>query len=144
MKQSTLVNATFLALALAVVGSVTFARAAADRSHHDRSLVLSKLNTNGPAGSLSMSEIETAAVAKFTQLDTDHDGTLDAHELTGIATPASIAKFDTNKDGTLDKAEYLKLVKKTFRSADNDHDGTLTARELSTEPGIDLVALLAY
>jgi hypothetical protein len=47
------------------------------------------------------------------------------------------------KDGTFDKAEYPALTRALFLAADSDHDGTVNAAELSTEKGINLVALLA-
>ena len=85
-----------------------------------------------------------AATKKFDKLDTDQEGTLDASELTGLMGKKALAAADGDKDATLDKAEYLALVTKAFKKADTDKDGTLDAAELSTEPGRQLVALLAY
>jgi hypothetical protein len=133
-----------LVTSLAVCGSASLANAAADMTPRDRSLVISTLDTSGHDGTLSLKEVDAAAKAKFTTLDTDSDGTLDASELTGIITHSQLAAADKDKDGTLDKAEYLALTKAMFEAADGDHDGTVNAVELSTPKGIDLVALLAY
>jgi hypothetical protein len=114
-----------------------------DKTPNDKSLILSKIDPDND-GTLSLDEAKKAAAAAFEDLDTDKEGTLDATELTGIVSPATLAKADTDKDGTLDKAEYITLVAKAFAAADPDKDGTLDAKELSTEKGRALVALISY
>ena len=80
----------------------------------------------------------------FDHLDTDKEGTLDAHELTGLLGPKMGSAADTDHDKTLDHAKYLDVVGKAFARADADHDGTLDPAELSTPAGRELVAMLAY
>jgi Ca2+-binding EF-hand superfamily protein len=134
-------------LALVILcGAMSAARAIAaapDATPADKSLALSKIDTDGD-GTISWDEAKAAATAKFTALDTDKEGTLDASELTGVVPPAAAKKADTDKDGTLDQAEYLSLVQTMFKAADTDHDGTLEPKELSTAKGRALVAVLAY
>jgi hypothetical protein len=136
--------AGLLAITLTIGGSITLLNAATDTTPHDRSIVLSALDTTGHDGTLSLNEVDAAARVKFASLDTDKDGTLDATELTGIMTHGELAASDLDKDGTLDMTEYLAVVKAMLHAADGDHDGTVNASELSTQKGIDLVALLAY
>lgn len=131
-----------LGLCLAGTGLVPLARAA-DSTPHDKSLVMTKIDTDND-GTVSLAEAKAAAEAKFGALDTDHEGTLDASELTGIAGKHEMAKADSDHDATLDKAEYLAMVSKKFQAADVDHDGTLDEKKVASEKGRALVPLLAY
>jgi hypothetical protein len=130
-------------LAFGLVAATGAVAAPTDSTPDDKSLVMSKIDTDGD-GTISWDEAKVAAAAKFQALDTDKEGTLDASELTGVISQAALKKGDTDKDSTLDPTEYLAVVETMFRAADRDHDGTLDARELSTAPGRALVAVLAY
>jgi Ca2+-binding EF-hand superfamily protein len=82
-----------------------------------------------------------AASTLMSELDTDHDGTIDLNEVNA----AAIAKFtqlDRNHDGMLSQSEYLALVDEMFKAADKDHDGTLDEEELQSVPGRLLHRLL--
>jgi Ca2+-binding EF-hand superfamily protein len=128
-----------LALAFAASG----AQAATDATPADQSLVMSKIDADHD-GTISKEEAKAAADAKFAALDTDHEATLDATELTGIVSSKSLAKADLDNDKTLDQAEYEAYVMKLFDAADSDHDGTLAPKELGSEPGRALIASLEY
>jgi hypothetical protein len=130
-------------LALAFFWLAAGAAQAADKPEVTHSLVLSHIDTDG-GGKISLDEAKAAAEAKFKALDLDHDGKLDAVELTGVVGSKSIAKSDTDKDGTLDKAEYIALTMRHFNKADTDHSGKLDGAELDAEPGRDLISLLQY
>jgi Ca2+-binding EF-hand superfamily protein len=138
-------RSTFAAIGLVMVTALGLppALAAADSTPLDESLVLSKIDTDHD-GTVTLAEAKAAASTKFDALDTDKEGTLDAHEVTGILSPSAVKKADKDKDATLDKTEFLALVEKMFNMADHDHDGTLDAKELSTDQGRALVSLLAY
>jgi hypothetical protein len=131
-----------LAAASAVLALSPLARAA-DTTPNDKSVVMATLDPDND-GTVSLAEAKRAAEAKFNALDTDHEGTLDANELTGIMSAKQIKATDKDNDGTLDKAEYLKVIEAKFRKADKDNDGTLDKTELSSEEGRELVAMLAY
>ncbi|WP_196768585.1 EF-hand domain-containing protein [Granulibacter bethesdensis] len=143
MRKTVLMTAAFGLSILASQGLSHVAMAAVDATPHDTSLVMSRLDPDND-GTVSLEEAHKAAEAKFDALDTDHEGTLDASELTGILGKKALAAFDPDHDGSLDKAEWLKLVDAYFKKADPDHDGTLSPAELTTENGRALVALLAY
>jgi Ca2+-binding EF-hand superfamily protein len=132
-------------LLAAVVAAFTLSplARAADTTPNDKSVVMAALDPDN-GGTVSLAEARKAAEAKFNALDTDHEGTLDASELTGIMSAKQIKGADKDNDGTIDKAEYLKVVEAKFGKADKDHDGTLDKAELSSEEGRELVAMLAY
>jgi hypothetical protein len=56
-------------------------------------------------GTVTLAEAKIAATAKFDHLDTDKEGTLDAHELTGLLGPKMGSAADTDHDKTLDHAK---------------------------------------
>jgi EF hand len=138
-------RSTFAVIGLVIATAMGLppALAAADTTPKDDSLVVSKIDTDHD-GTVTLAEAKAAASAKFDALDTDKEGTLDSHELTGILSPSAVKKADKDKDDTLDKAEFLVVVETMFKMADHDQDGTLDAKELSTDQGRALVSLLAY
>jgi hypothetical protein len=93
-------------------------------------------------GTLDLAEVKKAAADLFAQLDPDHDGTLDKHELAGRLSARELAAADPDHDGTLTLDEYLAVVQKRFNAANRDADGTLDARELRTPAGRALLRLL--
>ena len=125
------------------MGAASGMAAPADTTPNGKSLVLSKVDTDGD-GTISLDEAKAAAAAKFAAVDTDKDGILDARELIGIIGPKALAKADSDKDHTLDKDEYMAYVARLFTAADQDHDGVLDVKELSTERGHALVQTLQY
>ena len=95
-------------------------------------------------GTISLDEAKKAAEKKFTALDSDHEGTLDARELVGTLSPEAAKQADRDSDGTLSQAEYLAVVETRFKAADTNHDGTLDLQELRTPQGQALLRLLQY
>lgn len=95
-------------------------------------------------GSLSFDEVRKGAEAKFDALDTDHDSTLDAKELTGTLRARQVARADPDKDKTLDRKEYLAVVERRFKAADSDHDGKLEEKELRSANGQAVLRMLRY
>ena len=87
-------------------------------------------------------EVETAAAKLFGALDTDMEGTLDAHELAGRLDDAELKDLDANHTGTLDRNEYAKAVAIRFKAADIDDNSTLDERELSSAEGAALLKLI--
>jgi hypothetical protein len=132
-----------LVISFALGGSSMLA-SAMNKATKERSLVVSMIDTTGNNGTLNLKDVAAAAATKFAHLDVNHDGVLDARELAGIVTRREFISADHDHDGTISKAEYLALAKKMFVAADVDHDGTLDVDDLSTQQGVDLVALLAY
>jgi EF hand len=91
-------------------------------------------------GTVSLAEAQAAGAKRFTALDPDRDGTLDAKEAKGVLTDFSAA--DPDKDGTVDKAEYAAQIEAAFKAADPDNDGTVDATELATPAGQKLLGLI--
>jgi Ca2+-binding EF-hand superfamily protein len=141
MLHSKKIRSLTIATTLAVIASMT--ATASTQGSNGRSLVVSKL-AEGDASTIDLKEVIAAADRKFVEIDTDKDGLLDPGELAGIATLSEQQKADTDKDRVLNKSEYLALVKREFEIADADRDGLLDDKELSTQAGVDLVALLSY
>jgi uncharacterized membrane protein YkoI len=108
-------------LLAAVVAALTLSplARAADTTPNDKSVVMTALDPDND-GTVSLAEAKRAAEAKFNALDTDHEDTLDANELTGI------------------------MSVKQIKATDKDNGGTLDKIELSSEEGRELVAMLAY
>lgn len=93
--------------------------------------------------------------------DTNHDGFIDATEITGAlqkqtwfailseGTEASFRRLDTNKDGKLEATEYRKISKmghhsdQHFNSADTNKDGFLDLAEFVAHAEHKLNALEA-
>jgi hypothetical protein len=89
-----------------------------------------------------LSEVNTAASARFERFNKDADTTLDMKEVQGMIGKRAFAAADTDHDGTLSKDEYLALVQRLFKQADADHDGTLDANELGSKTGRMLKRLI--
>jgi EF hand len=126
---------------LIVIGAVPLAgQVHAQRSHVDA--FLEKWDTDRD-GTLSLLEIQKAAIARFDELDRKHKGRLSRSQLAGVLTFQQFRQADKNKDRTLDKNEFQSAVEKLFQTADNDHDGTLDRTELGSPAGRMLLKLFA-
>jgi len=101
---------------------------------------LSEIDTDHD-GTIDLAEAKAAASAVFDRLDGDHDGTLDAKELKGRVARADWPAADPDHDGTVTKDEYLAFVERAFKRADPDNDGTIDAKELRTKAGQVLLRL---
>jgi hypothetical protein len=91
---------------------------------------------------LDLSEVQTAAGAKFDALDADKDGSLSAAEAKGVIPAKLFAAADKDHDGSLSKDEYLALAGRLFKRADADHDGSRSAAELHSKSGRVLKRML--
>ena len=89
-----------------------------------------------------MAEVESAGAAIFATLDTDKEGTLDAHELAGRLSADDFAAIDTDHNGKIDRNEYARVVAIRFRAADSDGDGAVNERELDSPEGMALKKLV--
>ena len=126
--------ALLVGLGLATAGP---ALAADETMHSDDSAVLAlqQLDTDHD-GSIDAAESEAAASAIFAKLDPDHNGTLGAGTLAGrIDTAANMSLADPDHDGTVSKAEYLAYVDGWFKKIDTNHDGKVDRGELATPNG---------
>ncbi len=98
-------------------------------------------NTNKD-NTLSKDEISAYAKKKFTEIEADHDKTLDQKELQGRVGEAGLAAADTDKDKTVDEAEFVAYAGKLFDKANTNDDKTLSMKELETPAGEKLRMLL--
>ena len=85
----------------------------------------------GPRGMLGMME------ARFTEMDANGDGFIDAAELQTIAgeraqlwTKRFLARFDENKDGKVSRDEFDRFAKERFTSLDVNGDGKISEEDL--------------
>src|SRR5262249_25408687 len=89
-------------------------------------------------GKISRAEFMAARDARFTQMDANHDGSLQANERPhwgGAAQNASATgghgnRGDANGDGVISRAEYDAQGGRQFDRLDTDHDGFLSQAEL--------------
>lgn len=93
-------------------------------------------------GNITRAEFDRARNARFTQMDANHDGSLQASERPqwgGGDHPAGAApaggpppgmRADTNGDGVISRAEYDAQGAAMFARLDADHNGTITQAEI--------------
>ena len=90
-------------------------------------------------GNVTRAEFDAARGARFSQLDTDHNGVLSASERprwgggpSRPATPGSPhhMQADANGDGSVTRAEYDAETTRMFQHADANGDGVITHAEL--------------
>jgi Ca2+-binding EF-hand superfamily protein len=102
---------------------------------------LSEIDTDHD-GTIDLNEAKTAAVSEFDKLDADHDGTLDHKELNGRISKSDWRIADPDNDKTISKDEYIAFVEFAFKRADKDHEGTVDEKEARTPAGRALLRLL--
>lgn len=102
----------------------------------DSSAAVKAADTDGD-GTVDLAEAKKAAMAKFTMMDADKEGTVDPKEA-GM----DVSAVDSDKDGTLDKTEYEAAVTSAFKAADPDGDGTVDAKEMASPAGAKLGAMI--
>ena len=126
---------------LIVIGAVPLAgQVQAQRSHVEA--FLEQWDTDHD-GTLSLFEIQKAAIARFEELDRKHKGRLSRSQLAGVLTFQQFRQADKDRNRKLDKNEFQSAVEKLFQAADNDHDGTLDRKELGSPAGKNLLKLFA-
>lgn len=92
-------------------------------------------------GVVSLDEFNSAMLARFHAMDTDHNGVVSAKEFYAYIQhrrlqhrEARLKQMDANGDGRVTEAEYLAYMNKEakirFDRMDKNHDGILTANEL--------------
>jgi Ca2+-binding EF-hand superfamily protein len=94
-------------------------------------------------GTLSLFEVQKAAIARFKEIDRNHKGHLSRSQLAGVLNFQQFRKADKDKNRTLDQDQFLSVVERLFQNADADHDGTLDRKELRTASGRTLLRLFA-
>jgi Ca2+-binding EF-hand superfamily protein len=124
---------------LVAIGSVMWTSAAALAASDFE--LMSNLDKDHD-GTIDMNEAKGAAATLFDHLDRDRDGTLTRHELSGRLSVRELGAADPDHDRTLSKEEYLAAVEQRFKAADTDNDGTLTASELRSKAGRALMRLV--
>jgi hypothetical protein len=131
--------------ALAALGLIGSAAPVVAHTNSGAGTLLHQLNRNPQTdNTLSWREIVAAARARFRQLDTDHNWTLNQNEAAkGGITPDEFRQANTKGTRTLSEQEYLGLVKMKFEAADRNHDQTLSSRELNSRSGQNLINLLS-
>jgi len=91
---------------------------------------------------IDLAEISKAANDQFTNLEIDHDGTLDAKELRGKLSAKDLKAADPDSDGTVSKDELITYVESLFKNVDSDNDGTIDAKEFKRKKGKALLRLI--
>lgn len=91
---------------------------------------------------IDLAEISKAANDQFTNLEVDHDGTLDAKELRGRLSAKDLKAADPDSDGTVSKDEFMAYVESIFKNVDSDNDGTIDAKEFNSKKGKALLRLI--
>jgi Ca2+-binding EF-hand superfamily protein len=91
---------------------------------------------------IDLAEISKAANDQFTNLEIDHDGTLDAKELRGKLSTRDLKEADPDSDGTVSKDEFMTYVESIFKNVDSDNDGTIDAKEFKSKKGKALLRLI--
>lgn len=109
----------------------------------DRADPLRDLDVNND-GKLDAAEVESAAVARFDELDTSQDNTLTEREASPALQVEAFRRIDTNRNGTVNKAEYLAHIERAFDYANPDQNGMLEGAELETVAGQALLKLLRH
>ncbi|MDR7118764.1 dockerin type I domain-containing protein [Caulobacter sp. BE254] len=136
---SRLLPAALTALSLAAVCGL--AHAQGPRGNQD---------ANGD-GAVSAQEFEDAAKARFSRMDANHDGVIDAAELAAIQQRMEArraerpdagkgdgggwAAMDADHDGKITEAEALAAAKTRFAALDADKDGVLSPAEQPARRG---------
>jgi hypothetical protein len=94
-------------------------------------------------GPFTLAQMQERSDARFTALDTNHDGSLTGAELTPPPTPGSMMsagrgmeRADANHDGTVTLDEYHAMTGALFARLDANHDGTVTPDELQAMRGM--------
>jgi len=93
-------------------------------------------------GKLELAEIKSAAAARFDDLNSDEDDSLDAREAAPVLPEQAFRQADADQNGQVSKAEYLAYVERMFEAANPDKDGTLDRAELQSSAGQALLRLL--
>lgn len=129
-------------LATSLGASLMSARRGGARAASSRGDALLRAWDADHDGTLDLNEIKQAAAARFSQMDSNRDGTLDRRDHGRNLIIADFRAADTDHDGSVSRDEYLALVQSRFEAADLDHDGTLDSRELHSNEGRTLMRLL--
>lgn len=117
--------------------------------------------SNAPAASaqkpMTRAEFIANVKTRFSAMDTNHDGVLDASEVAAAQqrevteatalerqrAEAEFARLDTNHDGQLSKAEFMAAVpavkpnqtpQQIIGSFDSNHDGKISVQEYEAKP----------
>lgn len=78
-------------------------------------------------GSVERAEYLCLTVKRFTALDADHDSTLSPAELKSAGAWKKDA--DLNRDGSVGLMEYMRRADEGFKAADENRDSTISAGE---------------
>jgi hypothetical protein len=123
------------------LAAATGAALAQDQGHGPGGMLM-MADTNHD-GAISRAEFDTMHAAHFTQMDANHDGSLQASERPqwgggdhppGAAPaggPPPAMRGDTDGDGVLSRAEFDAQGAAMFDRLDADHDGTITQAEIT-------------
>ncbi len=109
----------------------------------DPAAFLSKVNKDNDK-TISLSELNTYAAAKFGELNTKGPKSLSRTEVGGRLSDSDFkaANNGNKKDMTLSKREFVKYVDYLFKEANTKGDKTLSVRELNSPAGQKLIKLL--
>ena len=100
--------------------------------HHGR--MLEKLDQNHD-GRLTKAELQSGALARFTEIDANRDGKVTKQELAAHR-EAKMAEHRANADGQPDTERgerHARMVERFFTKLDANKDGVVDAKELSAD-----------
>ena len=96
----------------------------------------------GTKGLLDLKAILNAAIVKFGQLDTEHNGRLKVQQLAYALSPEDFKRANADGDETIGADEWFDIVRQHFYAANPDNDGSLSIDEFETPAGKRLLKLL--
>lgn len=78
---------------------------------------------------ITKADADKAGAVRFDQLDTNHDGSLSATEISAAPGGRGLARADANSDGAVSKAEFTAQQGQRFDMMDGNRDGQLSKAE---------------
>ena len=92
-------------------------------------------------GTIDLAEANPAAAGVFDRLERDNEATLDARELKGRLSAKELAVADRTMTAPW-RRRYLAIVERRFKAANADADDTIDAREFDSKAGRALPQLV--